>query len=112
MRFITAQLWAPKPRVLIDHELRIVRANRSMCHAFGVLPNCLIGTRVDDWINVDPTLLDGLRGRIMNGPMPWHVILRLRLSGLQVLVVSQMLQPLHSRRSGYLLISLADIQVA
>ena len=112
MRSVTTHLWTPKPRVLLDHELRIVRANRSMCHAFGVLPDSLIGTRVDDWINVDPTRLDGLRSRIMNGLMPWHVILRLRLSGLQVLVVSQRLQPLHSRRSGYLLISLADIQVA
>lgn len=104
--------WAAGPRVLLDHELCVVRANRSMCRSFGVLQDSLIGTRIDDWINVDFTLLYRLRCRIRNGSMPWHVILRLRLSGLQVLAVSQILRPLRSQRNGYLLISLVDIQVA
>ncbi|HET8700093.1 MAG TPA: hypothetical protein VFL97_00275, partial [Nitrococcus sp.] len=85
----------------------VVRANQRLCRAFGVRQGDLAGTQVDDWINIDPGVLDRLRERIGNGSVPWHVILRLRLSGSQVLAVSQILQPLRSQRSGYLLISLA-----
>ncbi|MCO6441330.1 MAG: hypothetical protein J5I81_09650 [Nitrococcus mobilis] len=108
---IPANGWAPRPRMLLDHELRIVRANQSLYRSFGVLPSHLTGTRIDDWINADPTLLYRLRNRVRNGSMPWHVILQLRLSELQVAVVSQILRPLRSRRNGYLLISLAGIQI-
>lgn len=101
-----------RPRVLLDHELRIVRANWSLCRLFKVLPEQLTSSRIDDWINIDPTLLYRLRGRVRCGAISWHVILWLRLSGMQVLVVSQVLQPLHSQRNGYLLISLAGIQLS
>lgn len=111
MKPVIAHRWASGPRVLLDHDLCIVRANRSMRSSVGVLPGNLAGTRIDDWINVDPLLLYRLRSRVRDGSLSWHVILWLRLSGLQVLAVSQILQPLHSRRSGYLLISLAGIQV-
>lgn len=107
MRPAIAHRWASKPRVLLDCELRIIRANRRLCRAFGVLQGSLAGTQVNDWINIDPSVLDRLRDRIGNGSVPWHVILRLRLSGSRVLAVSQILRPLRSGRSGYLLISLA-----
>lgn len=102
----------PIPRVLLDNELHIVRANRDMCHSFGVIQDSLLGTRIDDWINVDPISLYRLRSRIRDGSVPWHVILRLRLSGLQVMVVSQILRPLRSRRGDYLLISLVGIHMS
>lgn len=111
-RAAIARQWTSRPRVLLDHELRIVRANRCMCRSFGVLQRNLAGTRLDDWININASVVDRLRGRIENGTMPWHVILRLRLSGPRVLAVSQILWPLRSLRSGYLLISLAGIQLA
>ena len=111
MRGVSAHGHTHRPRVLLDHELRIVRANWNLCHLFGVLPEHLIGSRVEDWINVDPALLYRLRMRIRNGPMPWHVILKLRLCGLRVVVDSQALQPLRSCRNGYLLISLANLEV-
>lgn len=106
-----AHRYTARPRLLLDHELRIVRASWSFCRLFGVLPDHLTSSRIDDWINIDPMLLYRLRGRIRCGTISWHVILRLRLSGLQVLVVSQLFLPLHSQRNGYLLISLAGVQL-
>lgn len=111
MRSINTLPRSVPPRVLLDHQLCIVRANRSMCRSFGVLGDNLIGSRTDDWINVDPMFLHRLRSKIRTGTMSCHVTLWLRLSGLQVLVVSQSLEPLHSRRAGYILISLAGIEV-
>lgn len=105
-----AYRWISKPRVLLDRELCIVRANRSLCRSFGVLQGSLIGTRLDDWINVYPGVLACLRSRLGSGLAPWHMILRLHLSGSRVLAASQILQPLHSYHCGYLLISLAGIQ--
>lgn len=109
MKFAIARRWVCKPRVLLDHELRIRRANRRLCHIFGISQRSLAGTRVNDWINVDVRALDRLRERIGNGSAPWHVILHLRLSGARVLAVSQTLQSMRSRHSGYLLISLAGL---
>ena len=109
---VIAHRCTAQPRVLLDHELRIVRASWSLCRLFGILPEQLTSSRIEDWINIDPTLLYRLRSRIRCGAISWHVILRLRLSGMQVLVVSQVLQPLHSQRNGYLLISLAGFQLS
>lgn len=96
--------------MLLDQDLHIVRVNRNLCRLFGIRPESLIGTRIDEWVNADPALLLRLSSLIKSAGTSCHVSVRLRLCGLRVLAASVMLRPLYSRRSGYLLISLDEVE--
>lgn len=103
----------PRPfaaRLLLDPELRILRASPGACRPLGVQPGQLRGTRIEDWIGLSPAVLARLREAVAARRWPWCEVIRLNPAGASALAVTFALCPLRGRRGVHLLVSLRELQ--
>ena len=97
-------------RILLDSNLLVRRASRSVGDALGISPRKLAGTRLEDWLALEPALMARLSRRAADGSRPWREVIRLRMSDLTELALVLVLRPLHGHRGRHLLVSLTAVR--
>ncbi len=98
------------PRVLVDRDLRLVAVNRAVARLTGVPKDALVGSRLDEWINLAPALRERLREGLRRPVAIWSETIPLAMTreGTGKAVVR--LKPLRVG-GGHLLISLIAVHL-